>query len=321
MTELEVKELEEIFSTPLKYYYYRDKFLIDRLIRKRACSNELKVQDIKGTFTEKLLQKEWFVNSFLAKSNKPIISVEGLEHYWPENTIEFEISVSSWGEIPKKHRKDKWLQTSRSGYNLVLQVNLNQEHLKLYNSWLKPKWHGEGIFNCTCHPVSEKDITLGWIRLDIDFVTSEVLIEEIQTDWVREVNSLAKNLKVAKNENIQKILRNEGIQGSLDDFWKYFNYLKPVSKIWDELFLSVAIWFSKIELGIDNLWMHTFESCLLFKDQIDSKPPKSLYSKLPKRMGFEVTDNSPEFLKNEVYLKRYFRKAEREKTRWYRYYE
>jgi hypothetical protein len=319
MTELEVNELEEIFSDPIKYYYYQDKYLVDLVVEKGGSEEYVKTGQLKGSFAEKLLQKEWFKKEFSSNNGGIGIKLSDLESYWPEHTLEFDISVANWGENPKKHQKDTWFQTSRSGYNLVLQVNLNQEHFKLYNSWLKPRWHGEGIFNCTCHPVSEKQITLGWIRLDIDFETDEVLIEEIQTDWLREINSLAKKLKNDNDNKHKKILQNESVDGQLADFWKYYNYMQPVSKIWDELFMSIALWFAKKELQIQNVWMHTFESCLLFKDQNYSKPPRSIYSKLPKRMGFVLSDKAPLFLMREIYLKRYFRKAKKDSVKWFKH--
>jgi len=261
MTELEVNELEEIFSDLIKYYYYQDKYLVDLVIEKGGSEEHLKIGQLKGSFAEKLMQKEWFKKEFLSNNGGVGIKITDLKSYWPEHTLEFGISVTNWGENPKKHQKDTWFQTSRSGYNLVLQVNLNQEHFKLYNSWLKPRWHGEGIFNCTCHPVSEKQITLGWIRLDVEFETDEILIEEIQTDWLREINSLAKKLKSDNDNKHKEILQNECVDGQLVDFWKYYYYMQPVSKIWEELFMSIALWFAKKELQIQNVWMHTFESC------------------------------------------------------------
>lgn len=95
--------------------------------------------------------------------------------------------------------------------------------------------------------------------------------------------------------------------------------MQPVSKIWEELFMSIALWFAKKELQIQNVWMHTFESCLLFKDQNNSKPPKSIYTKLPKRMGFVISDKAPAFLKKEINLKRYFRKAKKDSIKWFKH--
>ncbi len=319
MTEEQVNELEEIFSSPMKYYYYKDKFLVDRVLVKSRESNLISFEEIKNSFESKLLQKEWFVKQFLSKNGDAKICSNELACYWPENTLEFDITVSNWGEYAKKHQKDKWLQTSRGGYNLVLQINLSQEHFQLYNSWLKPIWRGVGIFNCTCHPINYKSITLGWVRLDLDFETNEVLIEEIQTDWLRGVNSLAKDLRTSKNEARQEILRNDGVGSCELDFWKYFNYMQSINKIWDELFISVAIWFAQNELQLSNIWMHSFDSCKLFKDQANSLPPQSLYTKLPKKMGFEISDENPEFLQKEIYLKRYFRKAKKEKVKWFKY--
>lgn len=317
MDHIIVEELEEIYSDPMVYYYYKDKYLVDSLLEKMNDS-QISVNELKSGLASRLLQKQWFKSAILSKSGGSKVRREDIEHFWPQGTLAFDVQVSHWGEDPKKHQKDKWLQTSRSGYNLVLQINLNQEHFEVYNSWLKPRWHGEGIFNCTCHPVSEKRITLGWIRIDLDFETNELLIEEIQTDWLRDLASLAKNLKTNEASKHKSILKSDGIDGSIDNFWKYYDYMQPIAKIWDELAASVAIWFAKTELQIQNIYMHSFESCLLFKDQYNSKPPRSIYTKLPKKMGFVMCESVPEFLRKEIYLKRYFRKAKKESVKWFK---
>ncbi|MGB0430876.1 MAG: hypothetical protein ACPGLV_10410 [Bacteroidia bacterium] len=318
MYKSEIVELEEIYSAPIKYYYYKDRYLVQSLLENQN-GDTISVATIKNDFDAKLFQKNWFKEQFLQNSGNRKVCKDSLEFYWPKETFEFDIEVSKWGEEPKKHKKDKWLQTTRSGYSLVLRINLSQEHFELYRSWLKPSWYGEGIFNCTCHPVSEKDITLGWVRLDLDFETDEVLIEELQTDWLRELNKLAKNLRNADVAKCKQLLMFENIEGSLIDFWKYYNYMLPISKMWDELFISATLWFVKNELQIKKVWMHSYETCSLFKDQQNAMPPRSLYTKLPKKMGFVKTEKAPSFLQNEVYLKRYFRKSKRENIKWFCY--
>ena len=81
----------------------------------------------------------------------------------------------------------------------------------------------------------------------------------------------------------------------------------PYCKIWDEALLYSGIWFAKEELGIDQIYYHTYDSgCLLKKCQ----PPRSIYTKLPKRFGFKQTDVAPEFIRNCQYLKKVLRKKD-----------
>lgn len=42
-------------------------------------------------------------------------------------------------------------------------------------------------FNYCGHPVSRQRNTLAWARLDLDLNSATALIEEIQSDWIRDV--------------------------------------------------------------------------------------------------------------------------------------
>jgi hypothetical protein len=78
----------------------------------------------------------------------------------------------------------------------VLQLNFNHQHDRLFHESIHPAQ--DGVFNNGDHPVLQRGDrsyyreTLAWSRLDIDFDLGEVLIEEIQNDWVRDVAWLRK---------------------------------------------------------------------------------------------------------------------------------
>jgi hypothetical protein len=75
--------------------------------------------------------------------------------------------------------------TSRRGFNLVLQLNFSSRHDEPYRKLVDPDDYRP--FELGGHPVAKGALhTLAWSRLDIDLNTGEALIEEIQTDWIRE---------------------------------------------------------------------------------------------------------------------------------------
>jgi len=145
------------------------------------------------------------------------------------------------------------------------------------------------LFENHSHPIHRKLNTLGWIRLDVDMETGEVLIEEVQTDWIKEIRYY------------QKVVSEEGSGWSKEEqkgFEKYVQAVGPYLKMWDEMLLSSALHFIKRELGISNIWYHSFESSAHYKMMgAYSLPPKSVYTKLPEKFGFTRVNDAPNLIK------------------------
>jgi hypothetical protein len=74
------------------------------------------------------------------------------------------------------------------------------------------------------------------------------------------------------------------------------NELKSHIRVWEEAMLSSAIWFLRDEIGINNIFYHTFDFGCRLKRISGSKPPRSLYTKLPERFCFQKTNQGPTFL-------------------------
>jgi len=258
------------------------------------------------------------VKKLLAKAQGTLL-LQDLYAYWPEDGLCFTLTFDKWGAAPLKRRKASYYQTSRSGYSLVLQLNFSSEHTRDFFRYLKPV-SGIRTFQYGGHPVArQKYATLGWCRMDVDFATGEVLIEELQTDWLREVAELEKRLGAIKTtENAKCCLECYGLSTTVSSWKKYLKSFSAYRTVWSEALLHAAVQFAKTELGLEHIWMHSFESGNLFKELKWSKPPKSLYSKLPKKYGFEARADGPAFLKEEGYLKRHFKMAALKKIDWYK---
>ncbi|HAA23421.1 MAG TPA: hypothetical protein DCR93_03570 [Cytophagales bacterium] len=287
--------------------YFRDKYALDQLARLTQKQPQ-KVQSLKTSSGSMFLQKP-AVRKVLATFSDGIVLPERLLGKWPENTLPFNWTVGSWGtDDPSDY---KWHQTTRFGHNLVLQLNLDpsvvDEYYRLTGnndiSW----------FSDFDHPSAKKQVTLAWARLDFDLEGDTVLIEEVQSDFVKEVKYWAEKYEKRRSEG--KTLGYPYGYG-LIQFWE--KALLPSAKLWEEAMLATTLDFIEYELGYRKVYMHTWESGCRLK-HIDGSwlPPKSLYTKLPKKFGFQLTCEHPDFLKDHKPLKR--RKKKDENTEWWRW--
>ena len=85
--------------------------------------------------------------------------------------------------------------------------------------------------------------------------------------------------------------------------------LRAFGRTWQEIMLCAAIEFALDELGVSKVFYHSFETGNQLKNIGYTKPPKSLYTKLPKRFCFVETTEIPNFLAKERRVKRQIRKA------------
>ncbi|WP_148715949.1 hypothetical protein [Chitinolyticbacter meiyuanensis] len=187
---------------------------------------------------------------------------------------------------------DRWQgqQTTRGNANLVLQLNFDREHDRHYQNLIAPTQR-YGPFVCASHPVCEGGRnTLAWARLDIDLETGEVLIEEIQNDWLRRVTHCLK---------YPRYLQRRG--ANPDGLAEYAAWLLPrYQRIWAEAMLAATVWFVREELGIARMFYHSPESNLRLKDlDADWAPPRSLYTDLPRQFCFRQQGTVPHFLRHK----------------------
>jgi hypothetical protein len=205
---------------------------------------------------------------------------------WQQELHHFTITLGQWGG-----NSPCWQQTCRKGYNLVLQLNFTKSHDRLYEKIAVKDYEP---FTYRSHPVNAKRNTLAWSRLDFSDDFSEVLIEEVQTDWLRRVVSLLGFLSKPKNE---ACFERYGIKSNLSLFKNYYEYMiKPMLKIWDEAILCATLEFLANDIGVKHVYFYDHETGAQLKSVGYGKPPKSLYTKLPKKFGFKTVANAPKFI-------------------------
>jgi hypothetical protein len=289
-------QLEEIIAClprgRTKFYYFKDRYalmLLSMLTRK-----ETSIQSLQNSPYRRLLDKP-VVREILGKNGNPRLAASQFDAFWPEKCHCYLLTLGKWDG------SRKWRQTSRRGWNLVLQLNFSSRHNRAYKAQLTPD--DNAPFQYYGHPVAGKGYnTLAWARLDIDMNRDEALIEEIQTDWLRLARQSEKDFCQYTGED-KKLYIPWYVRGLNCDLQQLQNYmektLRPHMKIWQEAMLAAAIWFLQEEIGISTIYYHTFDYGCQLKNISGVKPPRSLYTRLPTQFCFTKTGQAPQFLQKK----------------------
>ena len=113
----------------------------------------------------------------------------------------------------------------------------------------------------------------------------------MQSDWVREVKHYAGFPCTCPQCGPFDAKRKAAYQRYLKIAWR------PYAEGWEEVALAAALFFIVEELGLTCVYMHEFETGNRIKN-INPRwtPPRSLYTRLPRRFGFALGEKTPSFL-------------------------
>lgn len=313
------EEVEEIIACLAGerslFRYFKDRYCLDLLTMalasrwqsgKRAPIKELKASPLAG-----LLQKT-IVKNAMALAGDGHLAQEHLDLQWPLCLETYVLTLSGWGR-----GTGRWEQTSRPGSNLVLQLNFSRGHDHEYDRLLKPD--SDGPFTCGGHPVHRGNRnTLAWVRIDCSFNTDEALIEEVQTDWLRRAAWVGQKVVSLRNdpERLRRFLDRVSISGDDEGVESYLRQLEIHRKLWNEAALDAAITFIRDILGLKNIFYHTPETGKALKRIWGDGPPTSVYSQLPHKFCFDLTEHAPEFLVADAHSRRRIKRLKH--PRWYR---
>jgi hypothetical protein len=257
------------------YYDFPDRYAL--LLLEQAIGDGMEISELKRSTFAKLLGRPR-VKTLLAQLGGARVSRDDLLNSWPQQVEAYRLTLGTWPNLDAK--LSNWDQTTRRGWNLVLQLNFTMSHNRqvheLESGWALPIYY--------CHPVAGgEEISLAWARIDLDLETGEALIEEIQSDWVRGAQ-----------------WRATGPYG--DDAWKTYvaDVLEPSARRWAETMMTATLWFLLKEIGIRQIFYHTFETGSAMKHITGPQPPRSLYTDLPRRFCFETTHNGPLFIRDSA---------------------
>lgn len=276
------------------FHYFADRYavlLLGRLVREPT-----RVADLKRSALDRLLRRP-VVAELLSRCADGVIDPNLFDYAWAEPAEPYLLSLDRWGEEGTRLSRDNYHQTSRPGLNLVLQLNTTSRHDRPCGRWIAPE--DEHPFVFTAHPVAKERTTLAWARLDVDLDGGEALIEEIQSDWVREAQYVRRALDTCGSDaERREYLRAWCASISLEGFRRYAATVLPFhARHWAEAMLTAAIWFLRDELGVRRVYFHTYEGGNRLKGLAAwLAPPRSLYTDLPRRFCFEQTTEPPRLL-------------------------
>lgn len=288
------------------FYYYRDRYSIGLL--QQLAHRPISVAELKRTPFASLAQKPRVKTVLATLGSERFTAAQiALHDYDPEQTP-FILTLGLWGS---DHARDwRYKQTSRRGYNLVLQLNFCNRHDQRYQRLNAQPTQ----FNYTGHPTAIHRNTLAWARIDFDWRTGTALIEEIQSDWIREVVWLANaaQRRLGRVQDAALPTRLMGLSCPLHTTLDYCRFvLERYQPIWAEAMLWASLDFLRNELGLRRIYYHTMESGRLLKRMNGSLPPQSLYNELPRKFCFDKTDQAPEFVARERHVSAALRKHPR----------
>ncbi len=288
------------------FEYFKDRYAV--ILLAYAVGEGKTVAECKQSHYGRLLEKP-AIKNFLATVGNGWLNHHLLNNVWQTPLLNFVLTLGTWGN----EKYNSYYQTSRAGHNLVLQLNFSNEHAQQYKQLVKPA-PGETL-NYYNHPVLKKRDslffrdTLAWARIDLDFSANQVLIEEIQCDWLREAKNLLNQVVTKEKDRWYW-----DIDATPEEVERYVHQvLQPYIQLWDEAMLAATIHFIRQELGIHHIFYHSYETGAMVKS---CDPPRSLYTQLPRKFCFQKTEEVPEFLQTDKHFRRIFKKVKN--PYWYK---
>ena len=306
---MDLSEVQEIIAClpagRTFFHYFKDRYAL-LLLAQRASAQGVRIGTLRQSPYAPLLDKP-VIKQALASCGSGRITAADLLDYWPGQPQTLLLKLAHWGGDDDR----RWQQTCRPGYNLVLQLVFANDHDTQYRRLLKPAF--DGYFNFHLHPIAKRRPgefyreTLAWARIDLDWQTGEALIEEIQSDWIARAAKLQRQLRsdCSLDNQYDLAAANRSLVIYLDQV------LAQYSRLWDEAMLSATIDFIRRELGLKSVFYHEFETGAVLKGIDYCKPPRSLYTRLPRRFCLEPVHQVPLFLQRDKTTRRVLRRIKK----------
>ncbi len=288
----------------LLFRYWKDRYaamLLEDVLRPRQPIRALR----QGRFA-RLLDRP-AIKALAASKGDGWLDRDDLLSLWPADVLTYVMSFGAWGSSRRSERR--WNQTSRPRRQLVLQLNFSRQHDEKYHLLVSDA--KDMPFADWYHPINKRGrITMAWARIDIDLASGEALIDEVQNDWIRNVEA-----ELADDDRDFGIYRKPAERKNFRIYAE--NVLAPHAGLWSEAVLSAALLVLGQVFRIDRVWFHDFDTGCEIKKITGRKPPRSLYGDLPRRFCFEPTDEPPEFIL-ATQPRRLRKKLERREGRFWR---
>ena len=276
------------------FRYFKDRYAL--MLLSYAAAGGRSIRDLRRSQFANLLEKP-VVKRLLSKAPGGVVRPELFDSFEPAEAQSYRLTLGTWAaDEAEEDWEPCYDQTSRPGANLVLQLNFTREHNRPYYALLKPR--GDHPFLFDGHPIAKGLLTLAWARIDASFDTSEVVIEEVQNDWIRRAQALAEAVEGEPTEaEVDRALAEYELDPGISAYHVrcYVEaIMRPYAQTWAEATLAAAIWYIVEHLRLRRIYFNTFEGGSWLKElEDDDRPPRSVYSTLPKRFGFKRTREPP----------------------------
>lgn len=289
------------------FSYFKDQYAV-YLLERQIERGHNKIAELRRSCWKKLLDKP-LIKGILSECGDGTLRMEHLWGVGLPDASRYVLTLGRWGD----RYSYPWGQTSRPGVNLVLQLNMPNYIDRDFQTLVGSPVNDVVPYS---HPYSNKrPVTLAWARIDFDFTTNELLIEEIQSDLIRILDRLKRRalLSAQRTGDIcqwgDKTINPYAVAHYCDQL------LNGQKKLWAEAMLAAALWFAQKELGFGRVYYHTYETSVVMKNIRGAGPPRSLYTDLPEQFCFVRTDSGPEFILADRQARRSYKKMQ--KAEWY----
>lgn len=302
MTPEDILMIRQVLPEDMAFPYYADRespWLLAQLMPDQA-----RVADLRAATFGKLLNRPlvqplvarcggalarrdvWAVAHADRAMRLPVpggAGLAGLEAAFAQPWQDFGLSFDAWGTA-----YDLWNQTSRKGGNLVIQLGFPSDHADLMGRFAGGK--GRKDFEFDMHPIRTTGRpTLAWARVDVDLASGHALIEEVQSDWLRNVRDEVDYVEYDAPRS-RELAQLRAYEAGL---------LARYGKIWPRAMLLATLMLLRDEFACRTVWMHQPKAGAIYKGIDGVHPPRSLYTSLPKSFCFEPTQAVPPFLQRE----------------------
>ncbi len=288
------------------FWYFKDRYAPYLLQKELEDKGPRTISELKRSRFSRLVQKPVCKPVVSQVGGRPVCAAE-FAVLWPESPQPYVLTLGKWGGVDNF----RWNQTSVPGWNLVLQMNFSNEHDHEYRCLLGKDFDH---FKFYSHPVHRgKRNTMAWARIDLNFNEGVALIEEIQTDWLREAKDAFKDALVARKASKRtfSLWRDELEVSAMCRY--YESVLSRHTDFWAEAMLTAAIGFIRDELGFSTIFYHDYETGKALKHIGRRGPPRSLYTDLPRKFCFQETDSGPQYVITHKEVRRLWKKLKHKK--------
>ncbi|MEM1215274.1 MAG: hypothetical protein AAGJ82_06300 [Bacteroidota bacterium] len=300
---MEHSQLNFVLQTlegPRRLFYYAPDEYARYLAARQVQNGAVSLADFKRSPYGKLLERP---NLKAAQANwgDGQLDHNRLQMLRAAEPLNFRITLSRWGAAERC--RYNFNQTSRPGFNLVVQLNFGGDHNAEYRQLVRERTSGYHPFFYCDHPAkAEQDFTIAWARIDLSDDLETALIEEVQSDWWKLAST---DIEVKKHrqrdasgnwrEWTDKRSANNLNIAAMERYLE--QTLRPYGKVWEEAMLTATLQVLWEEIGVQRIFYHTYATGCALKN---CHPPRSLYTKLPKKFCFTPTREVPHFLQPQV---------------------